>query len=295
MNSNYRIAITTVALLATAPAIAAEEQRSVDASSDGNVSVSNVAGSIEISGWSRDQVEVIADLGRDVEELIVERDGDNVVVKVKAPKSNNRHVTTDLVVRVPQNSSIDVAGVSSDIDVSDVFGEQRLHAVSGDIVTEAYEADILAEVVSGDIEITGDGRPMFTQASTVSGAVETTGLAGDAELSSVSGDVVVANATFSRAQANSVSGDIAFRAEMLDGSRLDMETINGDIDLHFEGSIEARFDIETFNGSIRNCFGPEAQRTSKYTPGRELKFTEGSGSSRVTLRTLNGSLRMCRD
>jgi DUF4097 and DUF4098 domain-containing protein YvlB len=295
MKSRIRIALATLVMVCAVPALADREQRSIEASANGNVSVQNVAGSIEITGWSRNEVEVLADLGRDVEELVVERDGDNVVVKVKAPKSGRRSVSSDLVLRVPENSSIDVGGVSAGIEVSDVFGEQRLHVVSGDIVTEAYEADILAEAVSGDIEITGDSRPMFTQASTVSGSVETTGLAGDAELSSVSGDVVVTNASFSRAQADTVSGDIAFRAEMLDGSRLDMETINGDIDLHFEGSIEARFDIETFNGAIRNCFGPKPVRTSKYTPGQELKFKEGNGSARVTLRTLNGSLRMCRD
>jgi hypothetical protein len=62
----------------------------------------------------------------------------------------------------------------------------------------------------------------------------------------------------------------------------------------FEGDVSARFDIETFNGAIRNCFGPEAVRTSKYAPGRELKFTEGSGSGRVSIQTLNGSLRLCK-
>ena len=74
-----------------------------------------------------------------------------------------------------------------------------------------------------------------------------------------------------------------------------METINGRIDLHFIGDINARFDIETFNGSIRNCFGPDPERTSRYTPGRELKFTEADGSGRVTLRTLNGRMNICKD
>ena len=58
--------------------------------------------------------------------------------------------------------------------------------------------------------------------------------------------------------------------------------------------MSARFDIETFNGNIRNCFGPDSVRTSKYAPGRELKFTEGGGSGRVTINTLNGNLRLCK-
>lgn len=276
-------------------ATAAEEQRTVEASSDGNVSVSNVAGSIEIYGWSRDQVEVRADLGSGVEELIVERDGDNVTVRVKTPKNGSRNIGSDLVIRVPEMSSIDVGAVSADIEVSGVYGEQRLHAVSGDVVTAVYGSGIQAEVVSGDIEIVGDGKAILSELTSVSGDIETSGLGGEIEASSVSGDLEILNGVFSRGQVNTVNGEIVFRAELLDGGRLDMETINGRIDLHFDGEIDARFDIETFNGSIRSCFGPNAERTSRYTPGQELKFTEGSGSARVTLRTLNGSLTMCRD
>jgi hypothetical protein len=35
-------------------------------------------------------------------------------------------------------------------------------------------------------------------------------------------------------------------------------------------------------------------RTSKYAPGRELRFTEGDGDARVSIKTLNGSLRLCK-
>ena len=76
---------------------------------------------------------------------------------------------------------------------------------------------------------------------------------------------------------------------------MELETINGSVDVEFRGDISARFSISTFNGRIRNCFGPEPERTSKYTPGYDLDFTEGSGSGRVSINTLNGSLRLCKD
>ena len=287
--------LTLLLALAWQPAVADEVERSVDARPDGNVSISNVAGSIEVSGWSRNQVDVTADLGSGVEELIVERDGDDVVVKVKVPRNKHRNISTDLVVRVPENSSIDVGGVSADIEIDDVFGEQRLHVVSGDIVTQAFGADVQAESVSGDIELDGDDQAMLTQLSSVSGDIDAVRLAGDIEATSVSGDLVIAEGSFKRAQANTVNGDLVFRAELVDGGKLDIETINGSVDVDFMGDVSARFDIETFNGSIRNCFGPKTERTSKYAPGRGLKFTEGGGESRVTIRTLNGSLTLCKD
>ena len=52
--------------------------------------------------------------------------------------------------------------------------------------------------------------------------------------------------------------------------------------------------IGTFTGDIETNFGPGAERTSKYMPGEELRFTEGSGSAQVRLETLNGSIEILR-
>ncbi len=278
-----------------APAVTADDvQRTIDASPDGNVFISNVDGSVEVSGWSRNEVDVVADLGRGVEELIVERDGDDVTVKVKVPNNSSRNVSSDLLIRVPEMSALDVGVVSADVEIDDVFGEQRLNSVSGDVTTEAYGADVEIESVSGDIELAGDDQQMFTQLGSVSGDIDAFRLAGAIEASSVSGDLVIGG-SFERVKADTVNGDLGFRAELVDGGKIDVETINGDVDIHFVNEISARFDIETFNGSIRNCFGPRPERSSRYAPGRELKFTEGAGSSRVTVRTLNGGLTLCRD
>ena len=47
--------------------------KTIDASDDGLVSISNVAGSIDVVAWSRSAVKVEGRLGDDVEELIFER------------------------------------------------------------------------------------------------------------------------------------------------------------------------------------------------------------------------------
>ncbi len=289
-------AVLGLSLLA-AVAAADEEHRTVDASPDGIVTISNVAGSISVQGWAREQVDVTADLGRNVEELIVERDGNEVLVKVKLPRGNHRHSSggSDLVVRVPERSSIKANGVSADITVNDVYGALRLQTVSGDVEADAFAADVDVETVSGDVEIAGDGKDMRARLSSVSGDIDASGLAGEIEAGSVSGDLTLVRGSFSRATLNTTNGDMILQAELRDDGRLDVETINGEVDIDFAGQVSARFDIETFNGRIDNCFGPQPERTSQYAPGRELIFNEGSGSGRVTIRTLNGDLRLCRD
>ena len=92
-------------------------------------------------------------LGRNVEKLIFERDGDEITIKVKVP-GNNGHshghgYDSDLDIRVPQNSSIDIGTVSADIDVTEVNSDQSLSSVSGDITTESTGVVMEVEAVSG--------------------------------------------------------------------------------------------------------------------------------------------------
>ena len=278
-----------------APAFADDVNEIMDADSDGTVTVSNVSGSVEVQGWSRSQVEVTGELGSRVEELVFERDGDEILIKVKVPRNSNGGISSDLSISVPVGSSLQVHTVSADITVSDVEGEQELESVSGDVETEAHASDIDLGSVSGDVEVQGDKQMIRSRLHTVSGDIDTDSLAGEINAESVSGDVAAVNGSFERAMLNTVNGEIVYHATLLDGGRMDVETVNGSVDIEYDGDISARFDIETFNGSIRNCFGPDSVRTSRYAPGRELKFTEGGGSGRVTINTLNGSIRLCKN
>ena len=285
--------LTLLGMFSATTVVAADINESMDAAEDGTVSISNVAGSVDVQGWSRNQVEITGDLGDDVEELVFERDGDEIEIKVRTKRRNSHDIDTELVIKVPQGSSLEISTVSADIDVAEVAGEQSLESVSGDIATEAYASDIDANSVSGDVEVEGDNLSMRSRLSSVSGDIDTENLSGEIAIESVSGDLVVVRGVFDRASLDTVNGDIVFHAQLLDDGRLDVETVNGSVDVEFAGEVSARFDIETFNGDIRNCFGPKAVRVSKYAPGYELKFTEGGGSGRVTIETLNGDLRLC--
>ena len=268
-----RLTAIALAFLFTAPVAAEEVDRTLNAASDGAVEVSNIAGSVTVEGWSRDEVQVKGTLGPNVEELIFERDGDRVTIKVKVPKRGGRGIDSDLRISIPRGSSIDIATVSADIDVNDVLGEQELEAVSGDINTEAFESDLRAGTVSGDVYVKGDGKDTETRGNTVSGDVTLKNMAGQVAAESVSGDVIIDGGSFDRAE---------------------FSTVNGEVGLQFEGKVSGRFDVDTFNGDIDNCFGPKPERTSKYAPGQELSFQEGNGDARINVSTMNGDISICR-
>ena len=292
-----KVALILIGILLAVPALAGKINQTQDADAKGEVDIFNLSGSIEIIGWNRKQIQVTGTIGDDVEEFIFERDGKTTTIKVKVPDRIHGHkdVSSDLVIRVPQGSSIDVSSVSCDISSEGVQGEQELQSVSGDIEIERFSADVDAETVSGDVDAEGSNKDTEVKLETVSGDVTVDGLSGEIKAGSVSGDVDVDQGDFSRARLETVNGDITYNAALRPGGKLDIETVNGTVDVMFVGNVSARFDIETFNGRIRNCFGPEAERTSKYAPGWELSFTEGSGDGRVSIVTLNGGLRLCKE
>jgi len=290
-----RILTLTCLSVIGATALADSIDQRLDAASDGVVSISNTAGSVEVTGWSRNQVEVSGELGSGVKELIFKRDGNEIEITVKAPDNGKRNISSELVVHVPEKSSVKVGGVSADIDITNVLGVLRLQSVSGDIDSEVHAADIEIETVSGDVEVEGDDKVAHAELSTVSGDIDTQNLAGEVTVNSVSGDLVLVKSNLERVRMETVTGDIVFDAALSEDGTFSVETINGDLDINFSKSVSARFDIETFNGDIRNCFGPDPVRTSQYTPGTELKFSEGDGKGRVTIKTLNGDLRLCKD
>lgn len=286
-----------VAALLASNAAAEEIDETLDADPNGRVIVSNIEGSVEVAGWDRNQVRVTGELGEDVDRFVFERDGREIVIKVKAPENSwrRKNISSELEVRVPQGSSLRVATVSADIDVEGVRGEQDLQAVSGDIRTEAFAADVNAATVSGDVDVDGNDTDGEWDLSSVSGDITAIDLGGDVDAEVVSGDVEVAGGSFERVQLETVNGDIQFRGGLRTGGKLEAESVNGGVDILFSGDVSARFDIESFNGRIDNCFGPKPKRTDRYAPGWELSFSEGGGDGRVTVDTLNGSIEICKD
>ena len=283
------------ALLATAVPVHAEEvDRTIDAAADGYVYISNTSGSVTVSGWSNSAVEVTGELGHNVEELILERDGDRVTVRVKVPRKSRRGIDSEIRVQVPAGSSINVGTISADIEVTEVRGEQKLESVSGNIDTETVGADVSVEVVSGDIEVRGERQDTETRAGAVSGDISLIRIAGEVAGGTVTGDLVIDEGSFDRVEVHSVNGDIQFHSELRKGGKLSAEAVNGDVDLEFTNDVSARFDFDTLNGEIDNCFGPEPKRTSKYTPGWVLRFQTDKAGGTVSASTVNGDIEVCR-
>ena len=65
------------------------------------VQISNTSGSVVVTGWNRNEVEVTGELGEGTENLEFVTSGKLTRIKVVLPRKSHSSDDTDLVVRVP--------------------------------------------------------------------------------------------------------------------------------------------------------------------------------------------------
>jgi DUF4097 and DUF4098 domain-containing protein YvlB len=290
------IAVVGALLLVASPASRAGTPINKHAAADasGTVEVSNVSGSVTVTGWDRNEVEVTGELGDGTERLDFVS-GDKVTrIKVILPEHTYNVDDTELVVRVPAASRLSVNSVSADIGVSGVLGAQRLQAVSGDVHTVAGTEDVECKSVSGDVVVDGAGKKGLLTITTVSGDASALRVAGEVNANTVSGNLILGLGETARSRLRSTSGDITIAARIAADGKVDIDTISGDVRMNLLAPVDAEFDVASFSGEIKNCFGPKPASASEYGPGKELRFSEGQGTARIRIKTLNGDVSICR-
>lgn len=290
-----RVAVMVAAALLLAQSAGAEDiDKSAQADPRGEVSIVNVAGEVQVTGWDRNEVQVKADLQDGVQRLDFKTSGARTTIEVVLPKGRTYQGSSDLVVHVPRNSSLATQTISADQTIKDVRGTQRLQAVSGMIRTELWNEDVQIKNISGEVSVGGHNGKGTLRVNTVSGDVRLEDIGPEMDLTSVTGDIQVRVAELARARINTTNGDLDLRATSVTRDvRIEAEAINGDLRFRFRGALDAEFEIQTFNGEIDNCFGPKPHRVSEYGPGNALRFKQGNGDGRIRVKTLNGTVEIC--
>lgn len=262
---------------------------------DATIEISNIQGSVNVTAWDRNEVELVAVLESSKDELEFEATDRKVRIEVDRPNSRYHSEEDDanLTLRVPKGARLIIDTVSADIRIVGVRGEQTLESVSGEVVTQAFDALVSTSSVSGDVTIIGNGGKAAVSTENVSGTATVSGIRGSYEGEVVSGSINATVAAADRLNVSSVSGEITVHADLVPTARVSMESVSGEVELVVKPPVNANFDIESFSGDIENCFGQKARKTSKYTPGRALEFTQGNGGARVDIQTLSGEIRIC--
>jgi hypothetical protein len=293
------IMVASLAVAAGA-AHASNFHEQVAADPHGEVDVSNISGSIRISGWDRPEVSVTADLSSDSQRVKVITGGGHTRVCVTYGDSNGCNSTgwsgdagsVRLEIQVPRQSGLDVASVSADVTSSGVSGTQRLHTVSGDIEAELGSGNDEVNTVSGTVSLHGNGQDGALHVATVSGDLKATNVAGQLEATTVNGKLAAELSPARLARLHTTSGDIELTAKLTSGGTIETETVSGDQKIRVSAPAGYSYDAKSFSGDITDCFGQRSQR-SEYGPGNRLEGKRGGGGGQVRIQSLSGDVYLC--
>lgn len=286
-----------LAIASLSPFAAAQTKvdRVIAAEANGSVSITNVAGAINVTGWDRAEVRTTGTLGKGVERLDFTRQGSRVVIKVILKRGNQpkgEGIAT-LQIRLPRASGVEVSAVSSDVTMAGVSGMQKISTVSGDLVAELGKGGAELQSVSGDVKLRGGAEGAKLRVSTVSGDLDLRDGAGDIELQSVSGDIDAQLRQMRSGRVRTTSGDLELEAVLPTTATLEAETVSGDVEIVARAAGGLSIDAQSFSGEISTCFGRQGEPTSKYGPGKRLNLQTVEGSASLRIKTLSGDVSVC--
>lgn len=182
---------------------------------NGNVSVSNVNGSIVVEAWDRDEVRLEATKIADTKETLADVD-----IKVEA--------TAD---------SFSVQADYKSWNWNDKKNENRNRRLEVEFRLSVPRTAVLNEIETVNGSVTVSNFTNVTKVSAVNGNVTATNLKGTANLSTVNGHVM---ADFDRVDAS---------------SKINLSTVNGQVSLVVPSDVNATIKADSLNGNITNDFG----------------------------------------
>ncbi len=283
----------TSIVLALAVVVPAAAGQNVDetrpAARDGVVTISILAGSVKVEGWTRDEIHVTGTLEQGVERLEISAAGRRTRIETVLP-DNCRRCEADLVIQVPAGSRVEVKTVSAGIDASGLSGALDAHTVSGGIRVSGSPSDLRAESVSGALDL--DTGRNAVDARSVSGRITLRSQAASLHASTVSGRLEVHAGDLERGSFGTVAGAVRVEAGVAPQGRIDVETVTGAVTLALPPGIAADFHVATFSGTVENAFGPAAELSRGVVPGTELAFSTGGGGGRISVETFSGPVSL---
>ncbi|WP_024889875.1 DUF4097 family beta strand repeat-containing protein [Luteimonas huabeiensis] len=255
----------------------------------GRVEVENIAGSVRVRGWDRDEVTVAGTLGSG-QRLNVDASRNRVRIQVDYPQGRASS-GADLEIRVPKGAELEASTVSADLEIGGIdLRSLRAKTVSGLLHAEGRVGEAALGTVSGDIRSRLATARLDVE--TVSGdAIAAGGVGGEVQAKTVSGDLSLELGRVERLSAESVSGGLDARvAGLAPGGRIAMESVSGRVGLRLPADVSARLRIETFSGRIDSAAG-EVERP-RHGPGRSLRTRLGGGDGDVSIESHSGSVRV---
>ncbi len=259
------------------------------------VEIENSNGSIEISGWDKDTIDIDGTKYAGTEERLhaihidIDHSANSVSIHTDIPRDWHGNAGAKYIIRVPQK--IDLHNIQSSngaIRIDSIQGEARLQTSNGTIRVDQVKGLVDAHTSNGSIEaadVTGDATLRTTNGGIRAdvrkgafGAVTSNG--------TITAHLMEADAHPVHLESSNGRIDLT-----LDAAReVHARTSNSSITVHLPGSMNADLRAHTSNASIDSDFDVNVH--SGLLSKHSVEGTIGSGGPLIDLETSNGSIKI---
>jgi len=268
-----------------------------DATPTARVSISNIAGTVNVTAWDRNEVQVSGRLGDGAKPLAITGSNGDLEIKVEPQGGSgwfnwggdSKMAPTTLELHVPKAASLDVDVISAPLVIDGMEGGSiQVNTVSGKARINARTPSLKVDSVSGGIEQAGHAEQAALQ--TVSGEILAPALGRDVELQTISGRIQADGGPWQKLTLSTVSGDVQLIGSLAAGGSIGIDSMSGDVQLQLPANTSASLHASSFSGDLRSDFG-SAQK-SEHGPGSKLDARLGNGSGSINVETFSGDLRI---
>jgi DUF4097 and DUF4098 domain-containing protein YvlB len=261
-----------------------------------SLEVENNNGSIEISGWDQNTVDIEGSKYASSEERMreiridVEQSPGSIRVRTVPPLDRHGNYGARYVIHVPRKVQLSsIASSNGPIHIDDVEGSAHLKTSNGGIRASGIQGTLDAQTSNGSLEISdveGDST-LRTSNGAIRADVRKGGFEAITTNGSITARVMDADAKPVRLESSNGHIDLTMNAVR----ELHADTSNSSIVVRLPGSANATLRAHTSNSSIISDFDVAAHGViSKH----RIEGTIGSGGPLLDLGTSNGSIRILR-
>ena len=264
--------------------------------SSGRLSLESFNGSVEISGWDQETVDISGTKfgpGAEAAESLkieISNSPDSVSIRAVRPSALHGNWGAKFFLKAPRRAVLDLIRTSNgSIRVTEGSGPSRLRTSNGSIRIQGFEGELDAQTSNGPVElvdVTGD-----VVSRTSNGPVHVENLRGSLQATSSNGGITVSMASSSdrtlRLETSNGGVDVTLPAKFTSDVRIN--TSNSGITLHLPPDMNGRVLARTNNASVSSDF--QVRMQGEFSKGR-MDGVIGNGGPLLDLTTSNGGIRL---
>ncbi len=265
----------------------------------GRLTLDNFNGSVEITGWDQNSVDIsgvkyaTTEQMRDAIKIDIAHSDDAISIRTVRPFERHGSLGARYVIKVPRKIELDRIGDSNGaVRITNIDGTARLRTSNGSVRVMKLNGTLEAQTSNGAIEAEDVNGGVNLKTS--NGRIQADAVRGPFEASTSNGGIHVhlASATgHAPMKLATTNGPIDLTIDASNESEIRASSSNGSITMHLPGGTHARVRAVTTNSSIQSDFDVQ---TEGVQGKHSLEGTIGGGGPLLDLSTSNGHIRLIR-